>query len=176
MRHGETDWNARGVSQGNVDVPLNATGVAQAEAAAGLLRNRGIRTVVSSPLDRARHTAQIVGAAVGLPVLVETELREASFGVQEGQLMGDWYGGWMEGRFTPDGAEPFDGLRRRAVRAVNRALEGTAPVLVVAHGALFRALRSAMGLSSNERTPNAAPFFCEPGSPWTLTAYQQPPW
>ena len=145
--------------------------MSQAEAAAALLRNRGIRTVVSSPLDRARHTARIVGEALGLPVAVEPDLREVSFGVQEGQPMGDWFHGWIDGRFTPDGAEPFIQLRHRAVGAVNRALEGTAPVLVVAHGGLFRALRDAMGVSRHERTPNAAPFFCEPGPPWTLTAY-----
>ena len=49
LRHGETDWNARGLSQGNVDIPLNPVGVAQAEQAAGLLRGCGLRAVVSSP-------------------------------------------------------------------------------------------------------------------------------
>ena len=60
LRHGETDWNARGVSQGNVDVPLNATGMAQAHAAAALLRHRGIAALVASPLSRTRVTAEIV--------------------------------------------------------------------------------------------------------------------
>ena len=49
-----------------------------------------------------------------------------------------------------------------------RALARPAPVLVVAHGALFRALRAEMGLEPNVRTPNAMPFWCEPGSPWAL--------
>jgi len=56
LRHGETDWNAQGISQGNVDIPLNATGIAQARAAAERLRNRGIATIVASPLSRARVT------------------------------------------------------------------------------------------------------------------------
>lgn len=43
-------------------------------------------------------------------------------------------------------------------------------MLVVGHGALFRALRADMGLEPNVRTPNATPVFCEPGVPaWTLT-------
>ena len=42
------------------------------------------------------------------------------------------------------------------------------PVLVVAHGALFRAIRAAMGLPANIRTPNAVPMLCHPGAPWTL--------
>ena len=66
----------------------------------------------------------------------------------------------------------FAALRERAVRAINRALGKEAPVLVVAHGALFRALRSAMGLEPNIRTANGIPLFCDPGAngaPWTLT-------
>lgn len=174
LRHGETDWNARGLSQGNVDIPLNPVGVAQAERAAGMLRDRGIRSVVSSPLSRARDTAAMVASPLGLPVAVEADLREVAFGVQEGQPMADWFDDWVEGRMTPDGAEAFAALRARAVGAVNRALAHPAPVLVVGHGALFRALRAEMGLPPNVRTPNAMPFLCQPGpapdQPWTLTA------
>ena len=59
LRHGETDWNARGWSQGNVDIPLNETGLAQARSAALLLRGKGIRSVISSPLSRAKVTAEL---------------------------------------------------------------------------------------------------------------------
>jgi probable phosphoglycerate mutase len=60
-------------------------------------------------------------------------------------------------------------LGARAPAPINRALTRPAPVLVVAHGALFRAARAEMGLPPNVRTPNATPLFCEPGAPWTLT-------
>ena len=169
LRHGETDWNASGLSQGNVDIPLNETGQAQALAAATLLRNRGIRTILASPLSRARDTALRAGEALGREVAFDDELREVSFGVQEGQPMAEWFNDWVEGHLTPEGAEPFAILRARAVRAINRALTHESPVLVVAHGALFRALRAEMGLPANVRTPNAVPYFCEPGTPWTLT-------
>ena len=168
LRHGETDWNARGWSQGSVDIPLNPVGIAQAHAAAVQLQGRGIRSIVSSPLSRALDTAHAVADPLGLPVETDDGLREVSFGVQEGQPMADWFDDWVDGRFTPDGAEPFMALRGRAVSAVNRALGRPAPVLVVAHGALFRALRAAMGLPANIRTPNAVPMLCEPGTPWTL--------
>ena len=164
LRHGETDWNARNLSQGNVDIPLNATGIAQAHAAAAVLRGRGIAAIVSSPLSRARATADIAAAALGLPVVIEDGLREVAFGVQEGQPMSDWFAGWIAGQVTPEGAESFAALRRRAVGAVNRATAQPPPVLIVAHGALFRALRSAMGLEPNMRTRNAVPFHCAPGS------------
>jgi broad specificity phosphatase PhoE len=172
LRHGETDWNARNLSQGNIDIPLNPVGQAQATTAAGLLRNRGIRTIVSSPLSRAHDTALAAAEVVGQPVLLDDELMEVAFGEQEGQPMGDWYDDWIAGNYTPADGETFAGLRARAVGALNRALEREAVVLVVAHGALFRAVRSAMGLEPNIRTPNAVPLFCEPGpngGPWTLT-------
>ena len=173
LRHGETDWNARNLSQGAIDIPLNETGLAQARHAAGLLRGRGIRSIVASSLSRAHDTARIVAEAVGLPVVTDDGLREVSFGVQEGQEMGPWFEHWIAGHHTPEGGESFAALRARGTAAVNRALAHEAPVLVVAHGALFRTIRAAMGLSPEIRTPNAQPYFCEPGAPsgtpWTLT-------
>jgi probable phosphoglycerate mutase len=172
LRHGETDWNAQGISQGNVDIPLNATGIAQARAAAQKLRNRGIATIVSSPLSRARVTAEFVGEALDLPIETDPDLREVAFGVQEGQKMSGWFSGWIAGSATPEGAESFATLQRRAVAAANRALAQPPAVLVVAHGALFRSLRSAMGIEPNMRMQNAVPIFCEPpgpgGAAWTL--------
>ena len=170
LRHGETDWNAQGISQGNVDIPLNAVGLAQARSAALLLRNRGIATIVASTLSRARVTAEIVGETLALPVQLDDGLREVAFGVQEGQKMTGWFADWIGGDFTPEGAETFAALRVRAVAAVNRATALPPVVLVVAHGALFRALRSAMGLEVNVRTQNAMPLFCAPTAEgWKLT-------
>jgi probable phosphoglycerate mutase len=165
LRHGETDWNAQGISQGNVDIPLNATGIAQAREAAQKLRNRGIATIVSSPLSRARVTAEFVGAALDLPIEIDPDLREVAFGVQEGQRMSGWFADWIAGGGTPEGAESFAALRRRAVAAANRATAQPPAVLVVAHGALFRSLRSVMGIEPNMRTQNAVPIFCAPPNP-----------
>jgi probable phosphoglycerate mutase len=170
LRHGETDWNAQNLSQGNVDIPLNQTGLAQARAAAERLRHRGIAQIVASPLSRAHDTARIVAAALGREVTLDEGLREVAFGEKEGQPMADWFASWVEGTYTPPGAESFAALRARATAAINRALALPAPVLVVAHGALFRALRAEMGLPPNVRTPNATPFWCEPRHPaWVLT-------
>jgi broad specificity phosphatase PhoE len=162
LRHGETDWNAQNLSQGNVDIPLNETGLAQARSAALLLRNRGITSIVSSPLSRAKVTADIAANLLGLPVEVDRELREVAFGVQEGKPMSEWFTAWVAGVLTPAGAESFPDLTRRAVGAINRAIRRPPVVLVVAHGALFRALRGAMGHEPNVRTRNAVPVWCEP--------------
>jgi probable phosphoglycerate mutase len=173
LRHGETDWNAQGLSQGRTDIPLNSVGLAQAERAARTLAPLAIAGIVASPLLRARRTAEIAAAALGLPVAVDPGLQEVDFGEQEGLPMGDWYDDWIAGTYTPAGAESFAALRERTVRAINAALGRPGPVLVVAHGALFRALRQAAGLEANVRTPNALPLLLEPPLPgaaaWTIT-------
>ncbi|HYZ32490.1 MAG TPA: histidine phosphatase family protein [Crenalkalicoccus sp.] len=173
LRHGETDWNAEGRSQGNVDIPLNAVGRAQAERAARTMADKGIATIVSSNLSRARHTAEAVARVTGLSVTLDEGLREVAFGEQEGQPMGDWYDDWIRGGYTPPGGETFSALLSRAVAAINRATARPAPVLVVSHGALFRALRLAFGHEPNVRTPNALPIWCAPPEgeevAWSLT-------
>lgn len=172
LRHGETDWNARNLAQGATDIPLNPVGLAQAQTAAKLLANRGIRTIVSSPLSRAHDTALAAAEVIGKPVLLDPQLQEVAFGDHEGQpMLAKWFDDWVAGLFTPNGAESFAALKDRVVSAINNALGHEAPVLVVAHGAVFRALRAAMGLPPNVRTPNAVPLFCQPGAgeePWTL--------
>lgn len=50
MRHGQTDWNARGIAQGQSDVPLNAQGRTEAREAAALLRAENVATICTSPL------------------------------------------------------------------------------------------------------------------------------
>jgi len=163
LRHGETDWNARGLSQGNVDVPMNATGEAQARRAAAALRGQGVARIVSSPLGRARVTAEVCAEILGLPVEIDPGLREVAFGVQEGQPMSDWFAHWISGAFTPEGAESFAALRQRAVTTINALLNRSEGLLlVVGHGAFFRALRAEMGFEPNVRLPNAIPVACVP--------------
>jgi probable phosphoglycerate mutase len=179
LRHGQTDWNTKDLAQGNLEVPLNATGIAQAASAAAMLRGRRIGSIVSSPLERARITAQAAANVLGRAVLIEPELHEVEYGVMNGVVMAQWFVDWVAGRSTPEGAESFTALRARAVRAVNRALDQAPPVLIVAHGGLFRALRAEMGLEPNVRAPNAIPFWCVPGATaagaWSLTAADDVP-
>ena len=173
LRHGETDWNAQGLSQGRTDIPLNQVGLAQARRAARTLAGLPIATIVASPLKRAQRTAEIAAQALGLPLTLAPDLQEVNFGEQEGLPMGDWYDDWIAGTYTPKGAETFAELRARTVRGINAALAHPGPVLVVAHGALFRALRMEAGLEANVRTPNALPLLMDPPkageAAWTIT-------
>ena len=99
-RHGQTDHNLVGRVQGQVDIPLNATGLAQAAAAARILASPRPDRIVSSPLSRARTTAQILADLTGLDIEVEADLIERSFGVWEGLDRAAMMDGWPKARFS----------------------------------------------------------------------------
>ncbi len=171
LRHGQTEYNARGVSQGSVDIPLNETGIAQAHRAAPLLAGRGIVGVVTSPMQRALVTAEIVNQTLNLPMTIEPDLHEVVFGGMEGQPLYPWFSAWLDGTATPDGAESFADITERAGLVMGQVLRAPGPLLIVSHGAFFRALRGLMGLDLDVRTENAVPILCEPiGNEWRATA------
>jgi len=139
VRHGQTDWNLRGLMQGRTDIPLNATGRAQAEQAAGTLDRVDWDVVVSSTLGRARETAAILAQGLGLPVGGAYEdLVEQDFGDAEGTLVSEIDERWP-GRAFP-GKEPDHEVGPRGVRALERIAvdHPGARVLAVAHGTLIR--------------------------------------
>ena len=84
IRHGETDWNAKRRIQGQLDVPLNEVGRAQADAIAQRFRDDAVDVLLSSDLSRAMQTMQAIASACGLPVLSDSRLRERKLGVLEG--------------------------------------------------------------------------------------------
>ena len=97
FRHGQTDWNQEGRFQGHTDVPLNLTGIAQAQALVPLLQDRGMERIVSSDLSRARETALIVASALGIPVDIDSRLREAHLGQAQGLTLPE-----IEGKLGKD--------------------------------------------------------------------------
>ncbi len=171
LRHGETDYNAAGLSQGALDIELNATGRAQAERAGPLLAGQGIAAIVSSPMLRTRETSAIVNEFLRVPVSYEPDLREVIFGGMEGKPLLPWFPEWLEGRYTPDGAESFSTLTARVEAALAGVLyAGKGPQLIVAHGGVFRAIRDLMGLPKEGLTHNAVPLYCAPEeNGWRIT-------
>jgi probable phosphoglycerate mutase len=162
LRHGETDWNREHRLQGNIDVPLNATGLAQAEAAAARFAGAGVVSIVASPLSRARRTAEIAAAAIGLPVEFEPDLAECRLGVREGTPDDGFLDRWRAGRESPEGGESFAAFCARAQAGIVRALARPGPVLIVAHGGVFAALRAGIGLAPTTHVGNAVPLRIEP--------------
>ncbi len=141
LRHGQTDWNIDFRLQGITDIPLNQTGLMQAQEAAKLINAADWDFIVSSPLSRARETAEIVAKALGISeVSQELLLLERSFGDAEGMIYEEWKTNFPDG--IPPGGETLDELRLRAVELLDKILtvyRGTR-VLTVSHGALIRKL------------------------------------
>ena len=81
VRHGETAWNAEGRVQGQLDIPLSDTGLAQAKAIAGALRGESFDVIYSSDLVRVRQTAQPSADLLRKDVLLDERLRERHYGV-----------------------------------------------------------------------------------------------
>jgi broad specificity phosphatase PhoE len=165
VRHGETDWNRAQRYQGHRDIPINATGRAQAKRhglrLAELLGPRAAALdYVASPLTRASETMQILRAEMGLEASnfrTDDRLKEISYGSWEGQAWGEiaaldaaayaarqadlW-------NWRPQGGESY---RMLAERVAAWLAEVAGDTVVVAHGGVSRALRALiLGLSAQE--------------------------
>jgi uncharacterized phosphatase len=139
IRHGQTDWNQALRMQGRTDIPLNDMGREQARLAASALAAEPWDVVVSSPLTRARETAELIATTLGVPLGGSyDELLEQDFGVAEGTPVSELHERWPD-RDWP-GKEPDDEVGRRGVRGLERiALDHPdLRVLAVAHGTLIR--------------------------------------
>lgn len=140
IRHGQTDWNLDGQIQGASDVPLNATGLAQARILASRLRSETFDAVYASDLARARVTAET--ALPGVAVRLDPRLREMSYGVLEGRTWNDLDDDlaaqarhWREDPFERrvPGGESFRDLTTR-VQAFLDDLPGEGRFAVFSHG------------------------------------------
>jgi broad specificity phosphatase PhoE len=139
VRHGETDWNAEGKLQGHTDRPLNEYGRRQAQALAEQLAGDSIDAVYASDLSRARETAEILGAKLGLPVVVDPDLREKNWGNWEGLTSDERLHVEFEG-------ETSEAHRDRTLSAVQRIVERhpDGRIVVVTHGGSLRRIQAAV--------------------------------
>jgi broad specificity phosphatase PhoE len=166
VRHGESTWNAESIWQGQADPPLSVLGEQQALDAAAHLA--GIDAVWASDLERARRTAEIVAARLGLRVRVERRLRERDAGEWQGRtregIEEGWPGYLASGR-RPPGFERDDALLARvleALAAIRGAGEGQS-VLVVTHGGIVRTLERRLGADDGGLLPNLGGRWIEAG-------------
>lgn len=141
-RHGETDWNTQGLWQGSINVPLNANGRSQAyEVANKLFQKPGINVVdcvFSSPLQRAKETAEIISSVLNTRVIVNNDLREVELGDWEGKhndvvVSSTGFKKWEDGEMqAPGGGESKRQVYVRAVRAINNLVERESQDLIIA--------------------------------------------
>lgn len=159
LRHGQTAWNAEHRIQGQLDVPLDATGRWQAERLARALAAEPLAAIHSSDLQRAFATAKAVQAATGAPLSGHLDLRERSFGRFEGVTYAEIEQRWPEDAlrwrrretdFAPGGGETLTALYARCVGAATRlaAQHPGQTIALVAHGGVLDCLyRAAVGVA-----------------------------
>jgi broad specificity phosphatase PhoE len=143
LRHGETALSAERRFAGRGDLPLTDLGEKQAAAAAARLAGRKVDAIVSSPLRRARQTADAVAASVGVPVTLEDGLMEVDFGEWEGLTFAEARERWpdeltawlADPSVAPPGGEGFDDAAVRVGPALDRVLAAhpAESVVVVSH-------------------------------------------
>lgn len=143
LRHGETRLSAEKRFSGRQDVELTDRGEAQAAAAARRLTGRGVEAIVSSPLRRARQTASVVGAALGLGVEVDDGFAETDFGEWDGSSLREVserspeaVRAWLDDpTIAPPAGESLVSTAVRVAAARERVLSSYpgATVLVVSH-------------------------------------------
>ena len=151
VRHGETEDNAADRFQGRRDTQLNDRGREQSRALARSLRGEGLRAIYTSPLQRARATAAIVGAVLGLEPVLDERLMEVDAGdwsgllytaVEQGELR-RWRAADPAFRFP--GGESVAEQAARVAAALADVAGGPLPALVVTHGG---SIRSVAGIDS----------------------------
>jgi glucosyl-3-phosphoglycerate phosphatase len=162
VRHGQSEWNAGRVLQGQADVPLSEIGRAQAAALAPVIAALGPDRAVTSDLIRASATANILGHPKARH---EPALREINVGVWEGRPIPelivedpDAYAGWRAGTHRPEGGEDWPGFvaRIRAAILLDCAAAPARTLLVVCHGGVIRAAMEAfLGLPPRSVLPVA---------------------
>ncbi len=155
IRHGQSSWNAQGRWQGWADPPLSDIGEAQAVAAAERLRGEGLTKVVSSDLQRARRTAELIAERLGLPLLDPVpDLRERDIGDWSGlttveieQGWPGWLALWRAGELErPPQGEAHHELGARVVAALERLAELDGCILVVTHGGVIHLVQDRLGV------------------------------
>ena len=161
-RHAESAWNAERRFQGRTDIGLSEAGLEQAAALGRALARRRVGAIYSSPLRRARETAEIVAKEWGLTVTLVDELRELSLGVWEGRTVddvlateADAYRNWRERPYDcpPPEGEHIAAVVGRILPVLERIVVSHPDgdeALVVAHGGVISVyLCHLLGLSPN---------------------------
>ena len=159
LRHGETSWNVQRRFQGQSDIPLNDKGILLAELTGEGLANVPFDLAFTSPLCRARQTAELVLAGRDVPLYVEPRLIEMAFGVYEGVTANSGPGGTLNQNLVdfichaeryqaPEGGETFQELSKRMADYLfdlcHRQELADKTILLASHGGAITALLNAI--------------------------------
>lgn len=165
IRHGQTPWNARKCLQGRSDVDLNENGIYLAELTGKALRDVTFDMAFTSPLIRAKHTAQCILAGRKVPIIEDERLIEISFGIYEGCCYAEenWQvpQQWIENFFhapqdyvAAPGGESLDDVEKRTRNFMedicSRKELQDKTILVSTHGCALRGLLNSIRESNRE--------------------------
>jgi glucosyl-3-phosphoglycerate phosphatase len=162
-RHGRTEWNATGRFQGQLDPPLDEEGRRQAARAAAHLAGDGLlragTVVVSSDLDRAAETGEVLAGLLGVPLRLDPRLREVGMGCWEGltrdevaERHPEQYADWLAGRpIRGRGGEDPGEVPARALAALRDLPEAPVAVVVTHGGTSARLIEALLGLGPEHR-------------------------
>lgn len=154
VRHGQTERSARKAYSGQLDIALTEEGREQARRCGELLREAGVDAILSSPLVRARDTAEAIAAATGAPVTVDDRLVEVDYGPFEGldragarEKFGQAFQDWRDDPFGSPvpGMEPLADALQRARAATADALARSEHPVIVGHQGILRIVLIALG-------------------------------
>jgi broad specificity phosphatase PhoE len=150
VRHGRTEWNETHRFQGRTDIPLNDTGFLQAEKTARRLAAWPMDVLYTSPMTRARQTADAIAAPHRKTPVVLDGLVETDFGVWEsryyekvGKEESELMRAWLDDPFfhVPERAETWEAIRARVEGAMEIVFRSDyRRVAIVSHGGVMRAL------------------------------------
>ena len=167
VRHGETDWNVKGLLQGQTDIDLNKTGIKQAKELGKTLGNIRFSIAFSSDSLRAKRTAEIIALEKKIAVQTTKALRERRFGKYEGRpwrqvkfqgLVAKFFKLSMKERFNKapyPGFESDEKLMARLIpllREISIANLGK-NVLVVTHGGILGTFLNHLGFNKGKELP-----------------------
>ena len=141
VRHGETDWNNIGKLQGREDVPMNTTGINQVKETAKYLKNFAWKAIISSPLSRARMSAEIIAAEIGtIEIYEEGDFIERDYGAASGMTAEERKANFPDGNWT--GVEPAEALQQRTLAALSRSIEKFegGDIIIVSHGSAINSI------------------------------------
>ncbi|GAB3033873.1 hypothetical protein GCM10027052_09180 [Parafrigoribacterium mesophilum] len=182
IRHGQTTLNAEGRLRGLADPPLDETGLAEARNLAAVLAGKRPSMVLSSPLQRAVRTAELIAEAAGAPCSADGRFNDRDYGPRTGEVKADVVAEWGSVDDAP-GVEALSAVLARVRPALDAVLDAAAcagqsgPVVVVTHDAVIRPLIASI---DPNRTNLEEPTGCwnhlaRTDGVWTVIAVDQKP-
>lgn len=170
FRHGQTDYNVTRRVMGQLDIPLNETGIAQAVELAEKIANMHIEAIYTSPLLRAKQTAQIVADKNNIKIITDDRLKERNNGVLQGHIVhgtdnpSEYKTDYNQlelflpaeqlndNNWRPDGGESRTECWKRAQKAITDIVKNTPydTIAISTHSVVMRGILSLVGMDNTK--------------------------